>query len=391
MGPLLWRGMPTTLNVKCGPCASSFRCASKTTVVCGAASCSDAGPNDICDIPSSAYGAAAPMVPAPPAETVPIAPSSTTLMLTANWLLYNPFDFRLYASVGSMQGADGNSVAVIDPYMGTVVKTIFVGSEPRKMAISDDGKSLWVALDGAGTVRQVDLVSGTAGQQFSVGSDGSSDAWFADSLAVLPGTRGSVALTRYSKRTTATDGPVVYDDGVPRAYSGGSGLYSMVDLIPSYSPALVYGYDSKSSGYGLTVGCVNANGIFAKQVVRPFSGFGTTFSFADNVIYSSIGVAYDIASGNTLGTFAGRGPVIAEPSKRRVYFLSGPTFSTTSAIVSAYDMDTFLSKGSETLVPSISNTSQVANFVRWGRYGFAFRVNTYTIVISRTALLAAGP
>jgi len=311
-------------------------------------------------------------------------------MLAANWLLYNPFDFRLYASVGSMQGPGGNSVTVIDPYMGTVVESIFVGSEPKKMAMSDDGKSLWVALDGAGTVRQIDLVSATAGQQFSVGSDGSFGPWFADNLAVLPGTHGSVVVTRYSKGSTATDGPIVYDDGVPRAYSGASGLYSVTDLIPTYSPSLVFGYNNKSTGFELTTACVNANGLLAKQVAKPFSGFGMSFSFAQNVIYSSTGVAYDIASGATLGTFAGKGPVVAEASKRRVYFLSSPTFST-SAAVYAYDMDTFLSKGSETLLPSISSGSTLANFVRWGRYGFAFRVNSQAVVIARSPLLATGP
>jgi len=142
----------------------------------------DAGPDDICEIPASAYAATAPTLPEPPAETAPVAASVSSVTLAANWLLYNPFDFRLYASVGSAQGPDGNSIAVIDPYTGTVVKNIFVGSEPKKMAMSDDGKSLWVALDGSATVRHVDLVTATAGQQFSVGAGGSSDGWFADSL-----------------------------------------------------------------------------------------------------------------------------------------------------------------------------------------------------------------
>jgi hypothetical protein len=389
MGPLTWRGAPTTLNAKCGPCSSQFRCASKTTLVCATSDCPDAG-GDTCTIPKSAYTATAPTPPAPPAETAPTAPSATPVMLSANWLLYNPFDFRLYASVGSQQGTSGNSIAVIDPYTATVVKTIFVGSEPRKMAMSDDGKFLWVALDGTGMIRQVDLVSATAGQQFSAGSDSSFGSWFADSLAVLPGTHGSVVVTRYSKGSTATDGPIVYDDGVPRAYSGGSGFYAIIDLIPTYSPSLMFGYDSKSSGFELTTSCVDANGLIVKQITKPFDGYGTTFSFAQNVIYSSGGVAYDVASGNTLGTYAGKGPVVAEASTRRVYFLTAPLFST-SASVAAYDMDSFLSKGSETLVPSIASGSSVANFVRWGRYGFAFRVGSAAVVIAKSTLVAQGP
>ncbi len=314
----------------------------------------------------------------------PTAPSWTSIRLAANWLVYNPFDFRLYASVGSLQGADGNSVAVIDPYTSTVVKSIFVGSEPRKMALSDDGESLWVALDGAGTVRQVDLVSQSAGQQFSVGSDGLFDTWFADSLAVLPGTHSSVVLTRYNKRSTATDGPIVYDDGVPRAYST---LTSPTDIIPTYSAQLVFGYDKKSAGLGLTTDCVNANGLFTKQAVNPFGSSNISFSFAQNVIYGSTGAAYDIASGTTLGTFAEQGPVAADATTRSVYFLSVET----RVGLSAYDMDTFLSKGSEALNPPILPSSFFTNLVRWGRYGYAFLANYEAVIIARSALIAAGP
>ncbi len=206
----------------------------------------------------------------------------------------------------------------------------------------------------------------------------------------MPGTRGSVVVTRYSKSTTATDGPIVYDDGVPRAYSGGTGLYTVVDLIPTYSPNLLFGYDNKSSGFELTVSCVNANGLVAKQSVKPFSGYNQSFAFAQNIIYSSTGVAYDIASGKTLGTFGGKGPVVVEAATRRVFFLLLFPSLSQSATIAAYDMDTFLPKGSETVIPFTAGAS-LTNLVRWGRYGFAFRMGSQTIAIARTPLLASGP
>jgi hypothetical protein len=390
-GPVYWRGTPIEASSRCGPCSSFFKCASTTTVICEwRSSCADAGPSDGCDLPLSAYTATGPTLPAPPAEAAPVATSATTVPLAANWLVYNPFDFHFYASVGSAQGADGNSIAVIDPYTGTIVKSIFVGSEPTVMALSDDGKVLWVALDGSGAVRQVDLVSGTAGQQFSLGSSGSSGPWFALSLAVLPGTHGSIVVTRHFKGgAVGVDGSIVYDDGVPRAFSAGI-LDNITLLIPTYSAALMFGYNNANTGFNLTTACINANGIFAKQSGEPFNGFGMTFSFADNVIYSSTGVAYDIATGRLLGTYGGRGPVAAEAPKRRVYFVSLAS-ATTQATVSAYDMDTFLSRGSETVPSTLPASTALANFARWGRYGYAFRANTQSIVIARSALIAATP
>jgi len=393
IGPLTWRGVPAERNALCGPCSRYLSCASPTTLVCsGPSECPDGGAIDRCDIPVSAYTMPRPSWPAPPAETAPTTTTATTVPLYASWLVYNPFDFRLYASVASTQGTGANSIAVIDPYTASIVSTIFVGTDPRAMALSDDGQVLWVALNGAGTVRQVDLVTGTAGQQFSLGEDGFSRAWFAESLAVLPGTHGSVVVTRNQKSSSASDGPIVYDDGVARPFSTGTFAVTPGFLIPTYSPALIFGYNNHSTGYDLTAACVNASGLFIKQVTKPFSGFSSSFAFADNVIYAGFGgVAYDIATSSTIGTFAGRGSVAPDAPKRRVYFAPRPTQGTMVS-VSAYDMDTFLPQGSETVPVTLSSGATPDNFVRWGRYGYAFRVaNTQLIVIARSALVAATP
>jgi hypothetical protein len=385
-GPLLWRGTPAKASDPCGPCRLQFSCASSTSLVCLAPRasfpCVDAGgPNDWCDLPASAFTAAGPTLPAPPSEGAPSGTTATTIALAANALVYNPFDFHLYASVGSSQGADGNSIAVIDPYAGSIVKSIFVGSEPRRMAISDDGTSLWVALDGTTSVRKVDLASWTAGQQFNVGSDLFIGVWYPRDVAVLPGTRDSVVVTRYGKTSTSYDGPVVYDNGVPRAYSSSIGLSGAVGVIMTYSPELVFAYGAGLPS--LSTACVNANGYFVKKEASPFDILlQGQYAFVQNVIYTGSGVAYDIASATTLGTYAGRGPVAADASKRRVYFLS----NTMAATVSAYDMDTFLLEGSETL--SVGMNVLGDNFVLWGRYGYAFRAANL-IVIARSTLVPA--
>ena len=388
-GPLYWRGVPTDLSMRCGSCSAQLKCATPTQLVCSPQiSCAVTEPNESCDIPMSAYTAPRPTLPAPPAETAPASTTATALTLAANWLVYNPFDFRLYASVASQQGAGGNSVAVIDPYNATIVKTIFVGSEPKAMALSDDGTTLWVALDGAGTVRKIDVISGTAGTQFGVGSNDFSGLWYADRLAVLPGRPGSVAVSRYSKLSTAAEGPIVYDDGVPRPYAAGGASFLANVLIPTYSPQLLFAFNDLSTGNELSTACLNANGLFVKEGSRIFTGFGLSFSFADNVIYASTGVAYEIATGNILGTFAGRGPVAVDAPKRRAYVVAA---ATTTVTASAYDMDQFLPRGSETVPLSIPSAATLANLVRWGRYGYAFRVNSESIVIARSALVAATP
>src|SRR5690242_4126534 len=53
---------------------------------------------------------------------------------------------KFYASVPSTGGAMGNSIAKIDPATGQVENSVFVGSEPGKLALSDDGHTLYVSL-----------------------------------------------------------------------------------------------------------------------------------------------------------------------------------------------------------------------------------------------------
>src|SRR5205807_1842585 len=87
-------------------------------------------------------------------------------------LVYDRRRGKIYASVPSQggavpprSGAPGNTVTVIDPITATIGPSIFVGSEPGKLALSDDGRYLYVALDGAAAVRRIDLDTQTAGLQ----------------------------------------------------------------------------------------------------------------------------------------------------------------------------------------------------------------------------------
>ena len=71
------------------------------------------------------------------AQTVPA--NLRTISVVTNDIIYDPISQKIYASVPSSAGINGNSITVIDPMMGTVGPTFFVGSEPNKLAISYDG------------------------------------------------------------------------------------------------------------------------------------------------------------------------------------------------------------------------------------------------------------
>src|SRR5205807_2476078 len=98
----------------------------------------------------------------------PAASGVRQLALAANDLVYDPGTRQIYASVPSSAGSTGNSITAIDPVSGALGSPVFVGSEPDKLALSDDNQYLYVGLDGAAAVRRFDLASQTAGPQFSL-------------------------------------------------------------------------------------------------------------------------------------------------------------------------------------------------------------------------------
>jgi DNA-binding beta-propeller fold protein YncE len=84
--------------------------------------------------------------------------------LATNDMIYDPKTQRVYASIPGNPG----SIRSIDPTTGDVGTPIPVGSEPMKLALSDNGQYLYVGLDGEAAVQRVDLTTQKAGPKFKV-------------------------------------------------------------------------------------------------------------------------------------------------------------------------------------------------------------------------------
>jgi hypothetical protein len=69
------------------------------------------------------------------------------IALSTNDVVYSSSTGKLYASVPSIAGSTGNRIATINPATGTVDNSVFIGSEPTLLAMSNDGDSLY-ALSG---------------------------------------------------------------------------------------------------------------------------------------------------------------------------------------------------------------------------------------------------
>lgn len=136
--------------------------------------------------------------------------------LTTNDLVYSSSTGKIYASVPSSAGSRGNSITTIDPATGVVGNSTFIGSEPNKLALADDGHNLYVALDGSFAVRRFNVSINTPGVQFALGQDSFSGRLTARDFAVAPGDPDLLAVAQAFSNFGSPAGVAVFDNGVRR-------------------------------------------------------------------------------------------------------------------------------------------------------------------------------
>ena len=178
-----------------------------------------------------------------------------TMPFTANDVVYEKVGGKLYVSVPGNSAVYPNSIVVINPTSGAVEASVWVGSEPNVLALSDDGQYLYVGLDGAAAVRRVYLPTLTPGLQFGLGSDASFGPYLAGSVSVMPGASSTIAVVRIRQGISGTGGVAIYDDGIVRPVATTS-TYGAERITFGTDPARLYGI-----GSGITTLTVSPSGV----------------------------------------------------------------------------------------------------------------------------------
>jgi len=310
----------------------------------------------------------------------------TVLSLPANDLIFDTSRQRIYASVPSSAGPGlANTVTVIDPESGAVGPSVFVGSEPGKLALSDDGQFLYVGLNGAAAVRRVDLTTMTAGLQFALGSDSFLGLFYPQDIEVQPGNPQVVAVSRRNQGFSPShEGVAIYDNGVQRPSETPGHTGSNVIEFGS-SASRLYGYNNETTEFGFRRMTVDASGVTVLDTTQNLIVGGGDIEFDAARIYASSGAVIDPEPRTLLGTFAVGGSALVRPDSAvgRTFFLtgSGPTVT-----LKAFDQTTFTPAGNA----DISGISGYpVSLIRWGLNGFAFCTSGGQVVLFRTSLVPA--
>jgi hypothetical protein len=297
--------------------------------------------------------------------------------LPANDLAYDPVTGKIYASVPSTAGARGNSVTAIDPATGQMGASVFIGSEPGKLAVADQGGTIYASLDGAAAVRRFDTSTGAAGLQFSLGSGYGPN--YTDDLAVVPGHPERVAISLYNKGISPNGvGVFIFENGAPLPQF----VKGVNSLAYSDRPDRLYGYDNQSTGFGFLQMNADDTGIPGGRWLLLMTGFGVRIQFEGGRVYDSGGGVWDPESGKLLGHLPG-GVIRPDSKLNRVFILQGDG---ANVQLLAYDATTFLKLWSAKIA---GVNGGVGSLIRWGADGLAFRSSGGQIFLLHTGELNA--
>lgn len=331
----------------------------------------------VCTIPASAValpGNANVTVttPAPGGGTSTPFAFTVFLPISNNDIVYNAVDGLLYASIPVVgAGSGGNTIAGIDPATGSVIRQIQVGSNPNKLALSTDGTQLFVGVDGAAAVAQVDLTKGAVVNQFSLGGGPGiyNPPYTASYLAAVPGLPNSVAVASQGSFLGGT-GVTIYDSGVARANSSsgvGEGPLSF-----GSSASTLY-----MAGSGIEQLTIDSTGVSATTTLASPNYQINSIQYDSGRIYLSNGQVLNASTGALLGTFystasnAVNGPAVSDSTLGRAFF--GTTSVSSAGQVLAFDESSFNAIGNIP-VNDVGTQGYPTNFqkiVRWGQNGLA--------------------
>ena len=325
--------------------------------------------------------------------------------IATNAMALNPVNGLLYVSVPSTAGAPyGNSVVAVDPATGAIGTPIPVGSEPDKLAISSDGTTLWVGLDGASAIRRVDLTNGVAGMQFSLGDNiGTYDyPPFVHAIAVLPGTTDSIVASVTTNNLPYEDLLTIFDSGIARPNTIAlSAISSLPAIFVNPTKPEVYATSYESGYQVLSYNSTGLSSLAGNRGTSNFNApFGTALQVDNGRAYLDHGVVLDAEAGTLLGTFytsgttVAMGPMVSDSTLGRNFVLESTTnygggFSAATQI-QAFDESTFVPIASS-VIPvggaltgtkygagnstetELNAFNNIDTLVRWGSNGLAFR------------------
>ena len=313
----------------------------------------------------------------------PPAPSSDSsgviqLAVPAADIVYDSLRNLLWASVQSSGGSIGNDLIAVNPSTGNITTTIYAGSSPGTLAISDDQQRVFVALAGTPAMVPINLATQTSEAPYSVNTSlaqYSNGLLIPQSIAAIPGEPQSVVAV--------SSGSVVavYDPTGPRPQT----FTQPVNIIINGDAPNAFFAENGRSGslYRLLV---DTSGVVLARPLNPLvTGITRIPAYADGYLYSGDGAMWTSDTTTIVGTFATSGIPVPLPDRNEVVYVIG---SSNGVTLASFDLSTFRPTATLTIRPLTITSSPypVSTAIRAGTDRIAMIYGTEIIAVPLAAL-----
>ncbi len=290
--------------------------------------------------------------------------SHRSVALAANQGLWDPLRQLVYISTPSWVTDFGDRVVALDPVTGDVVWSLRVGAEPYGLAITDDGKYLYVGFESLSIMKRIDLATQTIDLTFPLTAQHCCViAPQVSRLRAVPGQNRLVVVLH-------KNGDVgVYDEGQPRlAY------VQLIPQITDFATAVqFYAYD----GTFLRTLAVTAAGVV--ETAPPDNGgiriVSGAIIYHAGRLFIADGTVFNAPPAGELYRFGATGVPIPDLANNRVHFELESTISTMDATTRAL-----------VSVTDIYPATMFGAAFRWGTDGLGF-VGVLGVVFIRGPLI----
>jgi hypothetical protein len=303
---------------------------------------------------------------------VTFAATVRILNIPANDLVWDPVAQRIYASLPSSFGENGNSIAVINPANGSISGYHFAGSEPNQLALSSDSKYLYVGLNGSGSVQRLILPSFAPDINVSLGTSEFGGMNLAGAIQISPGNSHTFAVALSSGCCGEGGTLEFFTDTtlLPDAITSPT-----TSAMQFASANTMYAY---TSGTLMQVNVTSSGGTLTTQWNDFLTGAGN-IEYDGGLIYSNGGQVFNPTTGDLAGSYDvggdfNSGNDLLPESAISSTFLVGISPFFANLGITSYNLSHFtpnavidLSQLSGSVTPSL---------VSWGKNGLAFVIGT---------------
>jgi hypothetical protein len=282
---------------------------------------------------------------------------------------------KIYVSMPGVQGDSGDAIAIVDPVANTVTTSGFLGSDPAKLSLSDNGQYLYLALYGENAIQQLTLPDFTVNTAWNLGGEGSfSGPYYALDVQAAPGAPQTTAviLANFDVSPSAA-AVVIYDGPTPRPNPLEVTLYPYGALQWAGDDSTLYSVDQQQPQDFLVLAVGSSGATLSQhynQILNQYSP-GLHYDAGTGLVYTDAGQAVQPSNGTIVGSYGASGIALPDSTIDRLFILgqTSAQAGTSSYTVESFDQAKFTAIGSITIDNVVGTPTA---FIPWGSNGLAF-------------------